>query len=103
MAVLYWAHPTKRLFDALVIVPVDVIVDKGKHLVTVAFLPMPGGGPPPSSYARRAPPQTRFRGRFEDVFIGMFDGYMVWHRGKRIKTEFSMSIMDRRHRLGLVA
>ena len=36
-------------------------------------------------------------------FIDMLDGYMVWHRDKRIKTEFGMSIMERRRGLGLVA
>ena len=34
-------------------------------------------------------------------FIGMLDDHMVWYRDKRIKTEFGMSIMDRRRRLGL--
>ena len=38
-----------------------------------------------------------------DGFIGMLDEYMVWYRDKRIKTEFGMSIMDRRRGLGLVA
>lgn len=38
-----------------------------------------------------------------DEFIGMLDDYMVWYRDKRIKTEFGMSIMDRRRELGLVA
>ncbi|MDN4188825.1 integrase, partial [Bifidobacterium breve] len=28
---------------------------------------------------------------------------MVWYRDRRIKTEFGMSIMDRRRELGLVA
>lgn len=32
-------------------------------------------------------------------FIGMLDDYMVWYRDKHIKTEFGMSIMDRRRRL----
>ena len=36
-------------------------------------------------------------------FIDMLDDYMVWYRDKRIKTEFGMSIMDRRRKLGLVA
>lgn len=36
-------------------------------------------------------------------FIGMLDDHMVWYRDKRIKTEFGMSIMDRRRRLGLAA
>lgn len=38
-----------------------------------------------------------------DGFVDMLDGYMVWYRDKRIKTEFGMSIMDRRRGLGLVA
>ena len=38
-----------------------------------------------------------------DKFVGMLDEYMVWYRDRRIKTEFGMSIMDRRRRLGLVA
>ena len=38
-----------------------------------------------------------------DEFIGMLYDYMVWYRDKRIKTEFGMSIMDRRRELGLVA
>ena len=36
-------------------------------------------------------------------FIGMLDDYMVWYRDKHIKTEFGMSIMGRRRRLGLTA
>ncbi len=36
-------------------------------------------------------------------FIGMLDGYMVWYRDRRIKTEFGMSIMARRGALGLAA
>ena len=44
-----------------------------------------------------------FAGVSMDEFIGMLDGYMVWYRDKRIKTEFGMSIMDRRRGLGLVA
>ncbi|QOL33212.1 IS3 family transposase [Bifidobacterium eulemuris] len=36
-------------------------------------------------------------------FIRMLDEYMVWYRDTRIKTEYGMSIMDRRRRLGLVA
>ncbi|MGR6876617.1 hypothetical protein QM008_07405 [Bifidobacterium angulatum] len=36
-----------------------------------------------------------------DGFIGMLDGYMVWYRDRRIKTEFGMSIMARRGVLGL--
>ncbi len=44
-----------------------------------------------------------FAGVSMDGFIGMLDGYMVWYRDKRIKTEFGMSIMDRRRELGLVA
>ena len=38
-----------------------------------------------------------------DRFIGMLDEYMVWYRDKRIKTEYGMSIMDKRIQLGLVA
>lgn len=38
-----------------------------------------------------------------DRFIGMLDEYMVWYRDRRIKTEFGMSIMDRRRELGLMA
>ena len=30
------------------------------------------------------------------------DEYMVWYRDKRIKTEYGMSIMDKRIQLGLV-
>lgn len=44
-----------------------------------------------------------FAGVSMDGFINMLDDYMVWYRDKRIKTEFGMSIMDRRRRLGLVA
>ena len=44
-----------------------------------------------------------FAGVSMDGFINMLDEYMVWYRDKRIKTEFGMSIMDRRRRLGLVA
>ena len=36
-------------------------------------------------------------------FIGMLDDHTVWYRDKRIKTEFGMSLMDRRRRLGLAA
>lgn len=36
-------------------------------------------------------------------FIGMLDDHMVWYRDKRIKTEFGMSIIDQRRRLGLAA
>jgi len=38
-----------------------------------------------------------------DGFINMLDDCMVRYRDKRIKTEFGMSIMDRRRTLGLVA
>ena len=48
-------------------------------------------------------PQAQLRGRLEDGFINMLDDYMVWYRDRRIKTEFGMSIMDRRRELGLVA
>ena len=44
-----------------------------------------------------------FAGVSMDGFIGMLDDYMVWYRDRRIKTEFGMSIMDRRRELGLVA
>ena len=44
-----------------------------------------------------------FAGVSMDKFVGMLDEYMVWYRDRRIKTEFGMSIMDRRRRLGLVA
>lgn len=46
---------------------------------------------------------TPVEGVSMDGFIGMLDEYMVWYRDKRIKTEFSMSIMDCRCELGLVA
>ena len=36
-----------------------------------------------------------FAGVSMDGFVDMLDGYMVWYRDKRIKTEFGMSIMDR--------
>ena len=32
----------------------------------------------------------------------MLDEYMTWYRDERIKTEYGMSIMDRRIKLGLV-
>ena len=44
-----------------------------------------------------------FRGVTIDEFTAMLDEYMVWYRGKRIKTEYGMSIMDKRIQLGLVA
>lgn len=44
-----------------------------------------------------------FAGISMDRFIGMLDEYMVWYRDRRIKTEFGMSIMDRRRELGLMA
>ena len=44
-----------------------------------------------------------FAGVSMDGFIDMLDDYMVWYRDKRIKTEYGMSIMDRRRKLGLVA
>ncbi|MGR4801875.1 IS3 family transposase [Bifidobacterium adolescentis] len=44
-----------------------------------------------------------FAGVSMDGFINMLDDYMVWYRDKRIKTEFGMSIMDRRRGLGFVA
>ena len=43
-----------------------------------------------------------FAGVSMDEFIGMLDDYMVWYRDKRIKTEYGMSIMDKRIQLGLV-
>ena len=42
MTVLYRAHPTKRLFDALVVVPAYVLIDQGEHLVAGVFLPLLG-------------------------------------------------------------
>ena len=47
--------------------------------------------------------ERSFAGVTMDEFIGMLDEYMVWYRDRRIKTEFGMSIMDRRRGLGLVA
>ena len=44
-----------------------------------------------------------FAGVSMDGFISMLNEYMVWYRDRRIKTEFGMSIMDRRRELGLVA
>ncbi len=35
-----------------------------------------------------------------DEFTVMLDEYMVWYRDKRIKTEYGMSIMDKRIQLG---
>ncbi|WP_368090774.1 integrase [Bifidobacterium bifidum] len=32
----------------------------------------------------------------------MLDEYVTWYRDERIKTEYVMSIMDRRIKLGLV-
>lgn len=43
-----------------------------------------------------------FRGVTIDEFTAMLDEYMVWYRDKRIKTEYGMSIMDKRIQLGLV-
>lgn len=37
--VLYRTHPTKRLLDAIVVVPVDALVDQCEHLPTGVFLP----------------------------------------------------------------
>ncbi len=37
-----------------------------------------------------------------DEFTAMLDEYMVWYRDKRIKTEYGMSIMDKRIQLGLM-
>ena len=42
LTVLYRAHPTKRLFDALVVVPAYVLIDQGEHLVAGVFLPLLG-------------------------------------------------------------
>ena len=42
MPVLYRSHPTKRPFDTLVVIPVDVFFDKGEHLAAVALLLMLG-------------------------------------------------------------
>lgn len=44
-----------------------------------------------------------FQGVSIDEFITLLDEYMVWYRDKRIKTEYGMSIMDKRIELGLVA
>ena len=44
-----------------------------------------------------------FAGVSMDGFINMLNDYMVWYRDRRVKTEFGMSIMDRRRELGLVA
>ena len=44
-----------------------------------------------------------FQGVTIDEFTAMLDEYMVWYRDKRIKTEYGMSIMDKRIQLGLVA
>lgn len=44
-----------------------------------------------------------FQGVSIDEFITSLDEYMVWYGGKRIKTEYGMSIMDKRIELGLVA
>ena len=41
--------------------------------------------------------------RTRDEVLVLIDEYLVWYRDKRIKTEFGMSIMDRRRGLGLVA
>lgn len=46
--VLHRAHPTKRLPDASVVVPVDAPVDQREHLPTGAILPPLGvDGPDP--------------------------------------------------------
>lgn len=42
LTVLHRTHPTKRPFDALVVVPADAVVDQGEHLVTDTLLPTPG-------------------------------------------------------------
>ena len=47
--------------------------------------------------------ERSFAGVSMDGFVDMLDDYMVWYRDRRIKTEFGMSIMDRRRGLGLVA
>ena len=41
--------------------------------------------------------------RTRDEVLVLIDEYMVWYRDKRIKTEYGMSIMDKRIQLGLVA
>ena len=94
------------------VVPADAIVNQDEHLVAIAFIPMLGvdsldlhtteealrGRPSQEFFHRRS-----FAGVSMDGFVGMLDDYMVWYRDRRIKTEFGMSIMDRRRRLGLVA
>ena len=40
-----------------------------------------------------------FRGVTIDGVTAMLDEYMVWYRDKRIKTEYGMSIMDKRIQL----
>ena len=47
--------------------------------------------------------ERSFAGVSMGEFIDLLDEYLVWYRDKRIKTEFGMSIMDRRRGLGLVA
>lgn len=42
LTTFYRAHPAKRPFDARMVVPVDVIVDQGEHLVAGTLLPMLG-------------------------------------------------------------
>ena len=111
MTVLYRAHPTKRLFDALVVVPAYVLIDQGEHLVAGVFLPLLGvdrlGLHPAEGFFGRLKQEffhkRSFAGVSMDGFINMLNDYMVWYRDRRIKTEFGMSIMDRRRELGLVA
>lgn len=110
--VLYRAHPTKRLLDAIVAVPVDVLVDQREPLPTGVLIPPLGIDgldlhPAAEGFFGRIKQKffhkRSFAGVSMDGFINMLDDYMVWYRDKRIKTEFGMSIMDRRRRLGLVA
>ena len=42
LTVLHRTHPTKRPFDAPVVVPADAVVDRDEHLVAGTLLPMPG-------------------------------------------------------------
>lgn len=41
LTVLYRTHPTKRPFDAFVVVPADAVVGQDEHLVTGTLLPTP--------------------------------------------------------------
>jgi transposase InsO family protein len=44
-----------------------------------------------------------FAGVTMEGFVAMLDEHMRWYRDTRIKTEFGMSIMDKRRQLGLVS